>query len=81
MKICLRSDKLLPNHTLQFEAGDTGIPGGYMAIRKMSKMRDEQNVVAYIGPDNNCASEALIAAAWNIPMITYVSDHNNINII
>lgn len=81
MKNFLRSDKLLPNHTLQFEPGDTGIPGGYMAIRRMSKMRDEQNVVAYIGPDNNCASEALVAAAWNIPMITYVSNYNYINII
>lgn len=37
----------------------------------MTEMRDN-NVVAFIGPDETCTSEALVAAAWNLPMISYV---------
>lgn len=35
-------------------------------------MRD-RGAVAFIGPDDTCSSEALVAAAWNLPMISYVS--------
>lgn len=38
----------------------------------MTEMRDD-NVVAFIGPDETCTSEALVAAAWNLPMLSYVS--------
>lgn len=38
----------------------------------MTQMRDE-NIAAFIGPDESCTSEALIASAWNIPMISFVS--------
>lgn len=37
----------------------------------MTDMRDE-DVVAFIGPDETCTSEALVASAWNLPMISYV---------
>jgi guanylate cyclase len=37
----------------------------------MTEMRDS-GVVAFVGPDINCYNEALMAAAWNIPMIAYV---------
>lgn len=37
----------------------------------MSRMRDE-NVVAFIGPDEVCTTEALVASAWNLPMISFV---------
>ncbi|XP_054159620.1 guanylate cyclase 32E-like [Oppia nitens] len=67
---------ILPNHTLRFKAGDSGIPNGWTAIRKMTEMREQNNVVAYIGPDHSCATEALVAAAWNLPLITYkCTDH------
>lgn len=69
-----RREDLLPNHTLQFVAGDSGDPESYMAIRKMTAMREQENVVAFIGPDHSCVSEALVAAAWEFPMITYVSN-------
>lgn len=42
------------------------------AIRAMTEMRDN-GTVAFIGPDDTCYSEALVAAAWNLPMISYVS--------
>jgi hypothetical protein len=38
----------------------------------MTEMRDN-GTVAFIGPDDTCRSEALVAAAWNLPMISYVS--------
>ena len=40
----------------------------------MTEMRDK-NVVAFIGPGDGCTSEALVAAAWNIPMISFVCGH------
>ena len=41
-------------------------------ITRMTEMRDD-GAVAFIGPDLNCTNEALVAAAWNLPMIAYVS--------
>ena len=41
-------------------------------ITRMTEMRDS-GAVAFIGPDLNCTNEALVAAAWNLPMIAYVS--------
>lgn len=43
------------------------------AIEKMTEMRDGGSI-AFIGPDDTCISEALVAAAWNLPMISYVSN-------
>ena len=37
----------------------------------MSEKRD-QGVSAFIGPDESCRHEALLASAWNIPMIAFV---------
>lgn len=37
----------------------------------MTEMRDN-GAVAFIGPDDTCYSEGLVAAAWNLPMISYV---------
>ena len=67
---------LLPGKKLLFEAADVGNSKSdahaALSIRRMTAMRDE-GVLAFIGPDDNCANEALVAAAWNLPMITYVS--------
>jgi len=38
----------------------------------MTEMRDNNSTIAFIGPDGHCAAEALVAAAWNVPMITHV---------
>jgi len=29
--------------------------------------------VVFIGPEDTCATEARLAAAWNLPMIAFVS--------
>ena len=38
----------------------------------MTEMRDA-GVVAFVGSGFDCKSEALVAAAWNLPMIAFVS--------
>lgn len=50
---------------------EIGPPNSYIGIRKMTEIKDQ--VLAFIGPDESCASEALVAAAWNIPLISYVN--------
>lgn len=42
------------------------------AISRMTELRD-QGVAAFVGPDQNCKDEALVAAAWNLPIIAFVS--------
>ncbi|KAL3273764.1 hypothetical protein HHI36_015191 [Cryptolaemus montrouzieri] len=73
---------LLPGIRLNFVAGDIGTNSpssglarsksslAAQAIKFMTKMRDS-GAVAFIGPDEMCFSEALVAAAWNLPMISY----------
>lgn len=39
----------------------------------MTEMRDRGTIGFIGGPEDECVSEALVAAAWNIPMISYVS--------
>lgn len=43
-----------------------------LALRVMTVMRD-RGAVAFIGPDDTCGAEALVATAWNLPVISYVS--------
>ncbi|KAJ9578502.1 hypothetical protein L9F63_005231, partial [Diploptera punctata] len=67
---------LLPGRRLQYLAADIGTNPNRqsslatLAIRVMTEMRDN-GTVAFIGPDDTCRSEALVAAAWNLPMISY----------
>ncbi|KAI5694511.1 hypothetical protein M8J75_000230 [Diaphorina citri] len=61
---------LLPGRNLTYMAADIGTTE--QAIRKMTEMRDN-GIIAFIGPDDTCRSEALVAAAWNLPMISYGS--------
>ncbi|KAG8308166.1 hypothetical protein J6590_002250 [Homalodisca vitripennis] len=75
--------QLLPGRRLEFVARDIGTePSGLarkqsslatLAIRIMTEMRDN-GTVAFIGPDDTCSAEALVAAAWNLPMISYMVD-------
>lgn len=50
--------------------GDSSLAA--LAVRVMTVMRD-RGAVAFIGPDDTCGAEALVAAAWNLPVISYVS--------
>lgn len=62
---------MLPGYRLQFRWLDTyGNEEG--SIRALSdQWRD--GIVAFIGPGLTCTTEAKVAAAWNLPMISYVS--------
>lgn len=74
---------LLPGRRLEYLAADIGTNPtssglarkksslAARAIRIMTEMRDN-GTIAFIGPDDTCSSEALVAAAWNLPMIAYV---------
>ncbi|CAL4086179.1 unnamed protein product, partial [Meganyctiphanes norvegica] len=66
---------LLPGKRLLYDVADVGNSEeealAALSIRRMTTMRDA-GVLAFIGPDDNCANEALVAAAWNLPMITYL---------
>ncbi|XP_046734564.1 guanylate cyclase 32E-like [Diprion similis] len=65
---------LLPGIELKFLAADIGRSNAdslaALGIRIMTEMRDS-GTVAFIGPDDSCRSEALVAAAWNLPLISY----------
>ncbi|XP_055858985.1 guanylate cyclase 32E [Episyrphus balteatus] len=65
--------KLLPGRKLDFKAFDIGQrvdSHRFQPIKFMTQMRDE-NIAAFIGPDEGCTGEALIASAWNIPMMSF----------
>ncbi|KAH9365010.1 hypothetical protein HPB48_010446 [Haemaphysalis longicornis] len=66
------SRSLLPGYRLTFRPENAGPVGTSSAIRKMTALW-QSGVSAFIGPDENCYAEALVADAWNLPMITYVS--------
>jgi len=42
------------------------------SLRAMTRLYDD-GALAFIGPEDTCATEARLAAAWNLPMIAYVS--------
>lgn len=43
-----------------------------VSMRAMTKMKAD-GAVAFIGPEDTCATEGRLASAWNLPMITFVS--------
>lgn len=49
--------------------------------RNMTDLMIKEDVIAFIGPDESCLYEALVASAWNLPMISYVSFINGQNIL
>lgn len=65
--------QILPNTTLKFKFEPLkNIDDKLEALRLMTEFRDE-NISAFIGPDESCRHEALTASAWNIPMLAFVS--------
>lgn len=64
---------ILPNHTLNFIIAETY--GQEFISIKETVLLINQNISVYIGPQETCIHEAKIAAAFNIPMISYVSTH------
>ncbi|GIY83747.1 ANF_receptor domain-containing protein [Caerostris darwini] len=63
---------LLPTHNLKFIAYDSGDADSSSPLKKMTQMREE-GVIGFIGLDGSCEHEALLAAAWDMSMVSYVS--------
>jgi hypothetical protein len=62
--------QVLPNHQIEFVIAETyGCETD--SIRQTVELM-QRNISAYIGPQESCIHEARIAAAFNIPMISYV---------
>ena len=62
---------ILPNHELEFIWGDT--MANTLVSTKLLTDQWRQGAVAFIGLEDSCSVEAKVAAAWNLPMISYVS--------
>jgi len=43
-----------------------------VSLRAMTQLHTD-GAIAFIGPEDTCATEARLAAAWNLPMIAFVS--------
>ena len=65
------SPDVLPNHILEFLIAET-FGQEDVSIRRTATLKT-YNISAYIGPQETCMHEGRIAAAFNLPMISYVS--------
>ncbi|KAH3712422.1 hypothetical protein DPMN_072122 [Dreissena polymorpha] len=66
-----QNKSMLPGYRLECLFNDTD-RSSLNAINAMtSHYRNE--IIAFIGPDESCHCESTVAAAWNLPMIGYVS--------
>ena len=63
--------EVLPNHTLAFLLAETY--GEESESIKQTILLLTEGIAAYIGPQETCSHEGRIAAAFNMPMISYVS--------
>lgn len=64
-------EDILPNDKLQFLIAETR-GKEFTSIRSTVELI-YKNISVYIGPQESCIHEGKIAAAFNIPMISYVS--------
>ena len=62
---------ILPNHQLELVWGDMKAER-ILSVNLLTEMW-RNGAVAFIGPEDSCDTEALLASAWNLPMISYVS--------
>lgn len=69
---------ILPNHTLNLIWGDTH--GDTLAAVKLLTDQWKQGVVAFFGLEDSCSVEARVAAAWNLPLISYKCADDDVSI-
>ena len=62
---------LLAGHHLDFLYADINADTLVSTARTTEQWRD--GAIAFFGPEDTCDVEARVAAAWNLPMIAYVS--------
>ena len=67
----INSEGIVPGYNLTYVIRDIrGLTND--SLMEMSRLwRD--GVVGFIGPANTCKNEALLAAAWNLPILSHVS--------
>lgn len=66
-----RDPDILPNHTLNFIYADNkGLD--LSSIHVLTELWKD-DAIAFIGPEDFCATEARVAASWKLPMVSYVS--------
>ena len=67
----INNEGIVPGYNLTYVIRDIrGLTND--SLMEMSKLwRD--GVVGFIGPANTCKNEALLAAAWNLPILSHVS--------
>ena len=70
------SPNILPDHVLELLIAET-YGQEKVSIRRTVELAT-YNVSAYIGPQETCIHEGRIAAAFNLPMISYVSKNPEI---
>ena len=65
------NNTLLKDNQLEYVFNDTKMS----PLHAIKIMTDNywNGTIAFIGPDVSCMCESTVAAAWNIPMIGYVS--------
>ena len=63
--------ELLAGHKLDFIWSDTNLDT-LNGTRELT-LQWQKGAVAFFGPEDSCDVEARVAAAWNLPMISYVS--------
>lgn len=68
-----KQQNLLPGSSLSFIWNETNCYDEQKTIRPLMYQMYEARVSAIIGPACNCGTTARIAAAFNVPMISYVS--------
>lgn len=77
MQVALKDvehDGILPGHNLSFVLHDTKCVED-ITLRAVAENLVRSQVSAVIGPGCSCVTSASLAAAFNIPMISYVSFH------
>ena len=70
-----RQEKLLPGKNISFIWNNTDCEDESKTIRALMYQIYEAKVSAIIGPGCTCNTSARNAAAFNVPMVSYVSGH------
>lgn len=67
----INQQRLIPGYEVGFVWNDTHgtIPGGLQAITDQWR----EGVDMFLGPEETCNYEGRVAAAWNLPMLSFVS--------
>ena len=63
---------LLAGHYLGFNWADTHADTLYGTLQLTNAWKNGS--IAFFGPEDSCDVEARVAAAWNLPMISYVGE-------